>query len=130
MIHSTYKSIYMNPVTSQPTTKKNKHLNRANRRLVILIGLFLALCLTFSGIVQAWTGDHALSETTKKPAVQVEHVIIQSGDTLWGIARTYLPSNSKYDIRDYISFIKKHNQMKNSSLQAGDVIEVPLLTTT
>jgi LysM repeat protein len=53
-------------------------------------------------------------------------VYIEPGDTLWSIAKTYLPSRT--DIRDYIHSIKKANQLDSSLIREGDYILVPVTT--
>lgn len=51
-------------------------------------------------------------------------VYVEPGDTLWNIAKNYLPS--KTDIRDYIHSIKKANQLDSSLIREGDYILVPV----
>lgn len=47
---------------------------------------------------------------------------VKDGDTLWDIT----PLVDGYDIRDLINVVKEHNNLSNSGLTAGDVIELPV----
>ncbi|MGZ9584163.1 LysM peptidoglycan-binding domain-containing protein [Paenibacillus marinisediminis] len=124
MMYTTYRSIYARSTTKQQQAKSRAFRSRRMRRAALLMTLFIGLCFTFTSIVQAWTGE---TDAAVEAGIQVESVIVQPGDTLWGIAAAYLPADNNYDIREYIQDIMKHNGMKASNLQAGDVIEVPLL---
>ena len=48
---------------------------------------------------------------------------IQSGDTLWSIAKTY-NKNSGMEIREYIRELKKMNQMVSDDIDAGESITI------
>lgn len=128
MMYTTYKSIYERTEARQmkDQAKLRAARLRAMRRLTVFFTVIIGVYFTFSSIVHAWTGDNDLVVSTDQ---QVQQVIVKHGDTLWGIAKTYIPVNHNEDIRDYIKIIMKHNDMKTSDLIAGDVIEVPLLAT-
>lgn len=128
MMYTTYKSIYERTEARQmkDQAKLRAARLRAMRRLTVFFTVIIGVYFTFTSIVHAWTGDNDL---VVLPEQQVQQVIVKHGDTLWGIAKTYLPVNQDEDIRDYIKMIMKHNNMKTSDLIAGDVIEVPLLAT-
>lgn len=48
---------------------------------------------------------------------------IQSGDTLWSIAKAY-SKNSGMEIREYIHELKQMNQMVSDDIKAGDSITI------
>ena len=48
---------------------------------------------------------------------------IQSGDTLWSIAKTY-NKNSGMEIREYIHELKQMNQMISDDIAAGDSLTI------
>lgn len=128
MIYTTYKSIYERTAERQKAdqAKQRAALIRKIRKLTMFFTIMIGIYFTCTSIVHAWTGDNELAVT---PESHVQQVIVKQGDTLWGIAESYLPVDHKDDIRDYIKMIMKHNGMSTSDLLAGDVIEVPLLTT-
>ena len=49
---------------------------------------------------------------------------VKPGDTLWQIAQTYGPVDA--DTRRIVAVIEKLNQIDGGSLQAGQVIEIPV----
>lgn len=100
-IHKTYK-------------KRIRVINRA--RFIIFISILLIFI--FPAIMFAIGKSlNTIQETYVK-------VYVEPGDTLWSIAKSYLPS--KTDIRDYIHSIKKVNQLDSSLIREGDYILVPV----
>ena len=100
-VHKTYK-------------KRIIVINRA--RLIIFISMLLILI--YPAIMFAvGRPSNDIQETYIK-------VYVEPGDTLWSIAKTYLPSET--DIRDYINNIKKTNHLHSSLIIEGDYILVPL----
>lgn len=57
---------------------------------------------------------------------QYDTIVVDSGDTLWDIAREY--NNSSGDIRKLIAEIKKINNLQSSVIFAGDELLIPHLT--
>jgi LysM repeat protein len=51
---------------------------------------------------------------------------VAPGDTLWEIAQTHEPDNA--DTRRTVSVIEKLNRIDGGNLQAGQVIEIPVLS--
>lgn len=51
---------------------------------------------------------------------------VKSGDTLWEIASEYGPDG--VDRRRVVDAIERINDLATSSLQAGQVIEIPVIT--
>jgi len=88
------------------------------RSLSITIGLVVLLILLLSNISFSHT------EATYKK------IAINSGDTLWSIAR-YEKNNNVYfqdrEIRDIIDEIKYLNNLNSSSLSVGDELNIPIM---
>ncbi|MEN8238888.1 MAG: LysM peptidoglycan-binding domain-containing protein [Actinomycetota bacterium] len=88
----------------------------ARFRALSIISIAVIVLLVFlSSAVQA-TGT--VSETTDYR--------VQPGDTLWEIAQTYGPEHA--DVRRTVSIIEKLNEIDGSYLQAGQVIEIPVVS--
>ena len=83
------------------------------RALSIISITVMVVLLFLSSAVQA-TGQ--ITDTTDYR--------VKPGDTLWQIARTYGPDNA--DTRRVVAAIEKLNQIDGGSLQAGQLIEIPL----
>lgn len=49
---------------------------------------------------------------------------VNEGDTLWSIARDYLPQGR--DIREYIYEIKEINQLQTSNIRIGQQLQIPI----
>ncbi|MCR3922345.1 MAG: LysM peptidoglycan-binding domain-containing protein [Firmicutes bacterium] len=50
-------------------------------------------------------------------------VVVETGDTLWTLAQSYLPPRT--DIRDYLTVVKKHNQLSGPIVYPGQLLELP-----
>lgn len=85
------------------------------RALSIISITVIVVLLFLSSAVQA-TGE--ITETTDYR--------VKSGDTLWQIAQTHGPEGS--DTRRIIVVIEKLNDIDGGALRAGQVIEIPVLS--
>jgi LysM repeat protein len=56
-------------------------------------------------------------------ADQPQTITIQTGDTLWKIAKIHAPEH--LDFTDYMKKIKKANKLKSYSIQAGQTLKLP-----
>ena len=56
-------------------------------------------------------------------ASKIDHVTVRPGDTLWGIATAEYGSDA--DIRARVADIESINNVDETSLQAGQVLNVP-----
>ncbi|UHA73084.1 LysM peptidoglycan-binding domain-containing protein [Paenibacillus sp. 481] len=119
MIYTTYRSIYEK--TQIQSFEKISQGRKRMRRLRLLALMMMLMFVVCSGIVQAW-GD----TTQDDYVITYKKVIVQPGDTVWGIAKQYCPN--EIDIRNYVSTIIKNNGIQNKVLQIGDTIHIPLLT--
>ena len=85
------------------------------RALSIISITVIVVLLFLSSAVQA-TGQ--VSETTDYR--------VKPGDTLWQIAQTHGPDNA--DTRRIVAAIEKLNQIDGAALRAGQVIEIPVVS--
>lgn len=116
--YSTYESIY------RPTTSVTHTYARRGRMNVIishqlikrLIGLMLLLTVGCTGMVSAFANSSGEVRDEK-------HLIVQRGDTLWGIALKEKPSDM--DTRTYIKEIKRLNELSSGTIMAGEVLSLP-----
>lgn len=82
--------------------------------LIILLAVGLVLIMT--------------SETFSHQDIKYKHISVLYGDTLWDIAKVEQDTNEYYnekDIRDIIANIKSINNLTNSNLTVGQVLEIP-----
>lgn len=114
-MYTSYQSIY-----TQANKKRTHHTYQVDvrrvRRFIVTALIVLALFIACGSIVQAWTQDKDDTRSIYK------EVIVMNGDTLWGIAKEYLPADM--DIRDFVNEIAKHNGIQGRYLMSGEVIEV------
>ncbi|TQR46726.1 LysM peptidoglycan-binding domain-containing protein [Paenibacillus popilliae] len=119
MMYTTYRSIYkVSTTASQPIQKKRLFPLRVR----FIMSLIVLLFITCGSIVQALGMDDSQTEIVNGAAV--ERVLVQPGDTLWGIASSYKPEHT--DTRQFIYEIVELNQLKGDILPAGEVLLVPI----
>ena len=53
-----------------------------------------------------------------------EPYVVKAGDTLWEIAETVTPKGE--DVRRVVELIKVRNAMKDSGIQIGELLDVPI----
>ncbi|CAN7691810.1 LysM peptidoglycan-binding domain-containing protein [Paenibacillus sp. LjRoot56] len=115
-------------------TSKGMTIKRGYSKLLlrfILIAVILGTVFSFGAIVQAYAGDGNVTVSTpiisaqlSAKATQNEKVVIQSGDTLWGIAEAHKKKGE--NTRSYIEKLRALNHLSNSSLQEGQVLLLPV----
>ena len=69
-----------------------------------------------------------LNRTYSKGEIKYKEEYINTGDTLWSIAKKEADTNKYYeneDIRNIIEEIKDINQMENGNLKIGQKIKIP-----
>ncbi len=86
---------------------------RRQRRAALLV--FVALLIFVANV--------ALSSQTDS-ADEVVAVSVQSGDTIWSIAREYMPEG--VDFSEYVHNITVNNGIKDGNIYAGQIIYVPV----
>ena len=60
---------------------------------------------------------------TDEKIEQYEHIIIEQGDTLWSLAEQY---RGKMSTKDWVTFVKKENDLFNQVLNTGQTITIPV----
>ncbi len=91
-------------------------LTRRGRALVLL-GLVALLLAAFS---LGRHGSSAATHLTASPVLQ--QTTVESGETLWSLARRVAPGN---DPREVVQQIRVLNHLQGSSLQAGQQLLLP-----
>ena len=96
-----------------------KRYRIANKfRFTVFVTVCLLACVFIMGSVMGFFNAEASA-----PEEYISYQV-QSGDTLWNIARKYGPADQ--DVRLTISNICRINNVTASTLQAGQVIQVPV----
>ena len=98
---------------------KQHHIKIVNKARFVsfLTIVFLALAILIGSLV----GSNVAEASKVQKYIQIE---VSYGDTLWAIASTYGPENQ--DIRTTIYNICKINNVNASTLQAGDILTIPV----
>jgi LysM repeat protein len=86
--------------------------NRSRFYAFIIIMTILLSCIFFAVTVNGAETKSAFTAVT-----------VQSGDTLWDLAKEYGKGG---DIRNYIHEIQKANNLTGEEIFAGDVIKMPV----
>ncbi len=55
--------------------------------------------------------------------IEYHQVYIEEGDTLWQLAREYVPE--RMDIRKFIEIVKKQNSLPSGDVRPGQIIQFP-----
>ncbi|MBY9082038.1 LysM peptidoglycan-binding domain-containing protein [Paenibacillus sp. HN-1] len=132
MRYGTYKSIYKEesaPVIKLEThssTKGNRSVSyrRDNKGTALNRIHMFKLSLILLMIISGFTLVNQVFASSERSPEQQQKVVVEAGDTLWGIAQEYKPSNMRTVV--YIKAIRQYNHLKGSELQAGQVLSVPL----
>lgn len=120
---------YQGPVKlNRKSNNSFLHMNINRAVKVILFISLIAASFIFGAMIQAYaTNDqddlvHPTSDRVESAYIMYS---VESGDTLWSIAKAYLPGNT--DIRVYIADIKEMNDLKSSMLREGQTLQVPII---
>ena len=115
-------------------TAKRKGVSMKMRRATIIGIVCMSLMMGGSYAVygnDAKNGEPSYTVQSETYTVQSGHeaeyisVIVRSGDTLWGIASTYLDTSK--DIRELVREIRILNGIDPGSIYPGQIIKVPVL---
>ena len=104
-------------MSTHTSTTPQVHLTRRGRSLLLLalVGvLFAAFSLGRANSQAVVTAGEA--------STAVEQITVQSGESLWAVARRIAPEN---DPREVIAQIRRLNQLEDSQLQAGQQLLLP-----
>ena len=106
--------------------KRRRLLKR--RRFIFSFALSCVLMLCTAGLFSL--KSNAVSENPEIKYKYYTKITIQSGDTLWSIADSYMDDTMYSSKREYISEVKKINHLGNSGdIQSGQEIIVPYYST-
>jgi len=96
---------------------------RLTRRGRVVFGVLLTLLVSGLFALIAMFGATQAVASTEAADAEFGYVVVQPGDSLWGIATMIDPSS---DPRDVIAEIVRLNGLEGSGVQAGQPVAVPL----
>ena len=82
---------------------------------------FLTVCMLITAF--GANAVFGLGDASGSDKIEYVSVKVESGDTLWNLAKEYGPSN--IDVRKVIYEIEKLNNVDASTLHSGMTIEIP-----
>lgn len=91
---------------------------KSRTRFIIFVTLSLILAVV---LVNTLIGSYNASSETIKTYMDIQ---VQSGDTLWSIAETYMPADM--DLRHAVYKLCLINDIENNYIYAGQIIQVPV----
>ena len=91
---------------------------KSRSRFTVFVIFSIVLFIMVSNTI---LGFNNASSLTQK---EYTEITVQSGDTLWNIAKTYMPENT--DIRDSVYTLCQINNIAAHELKAGQTILVPI----
>lgn len=119
--YSTYKSIYEPSVKPSFSIKSSFHRNfSGSKKLLITITVVMLLVVTSTGMISAFASSGHANHNNLN-----EVLVVSPGESLWSIAVNHKPESM--DTRKYVSLLREVNQLNNSDIRAGDVLELPSL---
>ena len=96
--------------------KRRKKTRIANKPRFTLFCILCALIII--------TGISTLTNASANKNAETYSLCISAGDTLWEIARS--SNTCGKDLRNVIDDIMRLNHLRSTTLQVGDVIEIPI----
>lgn len=113
----------MTTITALPRTAPRQvsagELRLTRRGRLVLLTVFLTVLM---GAVLVLSGYSAATDT-RGPVPQTRTVVVQEGDTLWGIATQVAGSG---DVRDAVHELEELNALPGPELVEGQEIAVPV----
>jgi LysM repeat protein len=91
-----------------------RYVLKNRRRFYSIIVILVTVMLSSVIVVSAQGGEAECKYDT---------VRVETGDTLWDIAKEYNPNG---DIREFIYEIKELNHLEGSMIYAGEELKVPV----
>jgi nucleoid-associated protein YgaU len=109
-------------VAAVPATRPASSVHLTHRgRLVLIIALMLVGFAVVS-LGRAATDAVAADPSVPQSGVATTEWVVQPGETLWSIAESVAPDA---DPRDTIARIVQLNDLPESSVQAGQTLQIP-----
>jgi len=107
-------------------SRRAKVLKQQKMRRKMILLFFLTLVMMFGIGVGFGTLLTRAEEPKKEPSYKYyANIEIQSGDTLWEIADTYMDSEHYMERKDYINEVMSINHMVSDHLVSGQKLIVP-----
>ena len=127
-----------------------RHTVIPSRVLIVISTVVVALVLLLASSVQATSGESLADDGSNRNGTAAEYTAagytaagytaagytaaedavaeykVRAGDSLWGIADEHTPDG--YDVRNTIEAIKSINGLGSSVIHPGQVLEIPLLS--
>ncbi len=140
MMHTTYAGGYYYRGKTAVVHSTRSNPTRFVRVLVLSALVFFSILFGAMMHAYATNGEQtdgtssSLNSTVSMQAVSnsvlpvepaYEPYIVERGDSLWLIAKQYLPAH--LDIRDYIGEIKAMNQLDSAMIYEGQLLQIPII---
>lgn len=93
----------------------NKRYVLKNKKRFYLFVIIVTIVISFSALAAAVNGEDTGDKYIS--------VIVESGDTLWDLAKEYKTSG---DLRQYIREVEKINNLTDSLIYEGDILKMPV----
>ncbi len=93
-------------------------MKRHAAKLVVCTGVFILLFTSF-----LLMGTYASSNTPEAATAEEQSIRVQSGDTLWNIAKQF--SDGSQDIRYIVFLIKDRNNLQSTVIKPGQKLIIP-----
>lgn len=136
MMHTTYAGSFYyrgKSAAAQPARKSPARILRTVIWSAVIFFSFLFGAMMHAYATNGEPASGAVNETNiqtvshavvpAEPAYQP--YIVDRGDSLWTIAKQYLPAHM--DIRDYIYEIKAMNQLDSAMIMEGQLLQIPII---
>jgi len=93
----------------------NKRYVLKNKKRFYIFVILVTMIISYSALAAAVNGADTGDEYIT--------VVVESGDTLWDLAKEY---NSSGDLRQYIREVEKINNLTDSLIYEGDILKMPV----
>lgn len=118
---STYKSIYNDTVKIEPVKQKKVLSGKGFYKKVVMSTVILMILFTCFKLI----GTNATTNSSAEPQAGEQVIVVQSGDTLWSIAKQYIDESD--DVRYMIFKIQSRNVLQSSHIVPGQKLIIPKL---
>lgn len=99
---------------------------RLTRRGWIILVVIPAFLLALAGsLLATMMGNSVMASAQQPVGVQTVEVTVLPGDTLWDLAGEYATG---YDVESAIDQIHEMNSLHGATLQAGQTLQIPVLS--